>query len=93
VIDTSLPKAKTPKGAITAKAESQTLAAANPSRRALVVMNPSAKEVWLALGSEAKKSEGIWLKKEAGSVVIDYYTGVVSCVTTEGEGTVVFSEV
>lgn len=81
------------KGKKTAKAESQTLVAANDARVALVVCNPSSKEVWLSLGSSATKEEGIWLKKEGGSVVIDYYTGPVSCVTSEGEGVITYSEV
>lgn len=86
-------EAASPKGKATAKATSQVLAAANGSRVALVVCNPSSKEVWLALGATAVKEEGIWLKKESGAIVIDFYTGPVSCITTEGEGTVTFSEV
>ena len=88
----NVPTAKKSKGAVTAKAESATLVAANDDRVALYVSNPSAKEVWLALGATATKSEGIWLKKEAGSVVIEGYGGIVSVVTTEGEGTVTYSE-
>ena len=83
------------KGKVTAKATSGTLAKAYSGRQALFVCNPSAKEVWLALGSEATKEEGIWLKKESGTLVIDggLYTGIVTCITTEGEGTITFSEV
>lgn len=86
-------EATTPKGKKLVKAESQTLVAANDARVALVVCNPSTKEVWLALGASATKEEGTWLKKEGGAIVIDFYTGPVSCVTTEGEGVITFSEV
>lgn len=81
------------KGKVTAKATSGTLVAAWPNRVALYVYNPSSKEVWLALGATAAKEEGIWLKKEGGSAVIEGYTGIVTLVTTEGEGTVTFAEV
>lgn len=87
-----LPVAHTPKGKVTAKAESKTLLKAWEGRAALWVFNPSAKEVWLALGPTAAKEEGIWLKKESGAVYIEGYRGEVSCVTTEGEGTVTYSE-
>lgn len=94
MIDTSLPKAKHSKGKVTAKATSGTLVAANPSRRALYVSNQSAKEVWLALGETATKEEGIWVKKETSlAYPITQYTGIVSLVTTEGEGTVAYAEV
>lgn len=81
------------KGKKTVKAESQTLVASNRARIALIVCNPSSKEVWLALGATAVKEEGIWLKKEGGSTVIDFYTGAISCITTEGEGSITYSEV
>jgi hypothetical protein len=85
--------AKTPKGKITAKAESQVLAKVYADRFALYVCNPSTKSVWLALGETAAKEEGIFLAKETGTTVIEGYTGVVSVVTTEGEGVVTFSEI
>jgi hypothetical protein len=81
------------KGRVTAKATSGTLAKAYSGRQALFVCNPSAKEVWLALGETAAKEEGIWLKKEGGTAVIEGYGGVVTCITSEGEGTITFSEV
>lgn len=81
------------KGKVTAKEASGTLAKAWPNRLALYVCNPSTKEVWLALGPEAAKEEGIWLRKEGGSAVIESYSGVVSLCTTAGEGTVTYSEV
>ena len=43
-------EATTPAGAVTAKSESQTLAAANQNRVALYVTNNGAKDVWLAFG-------------------------------------------
>lgn len=86
-------EANAPKGKKTAKAESQTLVAANGQRVELYVANPSAKEVWLALGATAAKEEGIYLKKEGGAVIITGYTGVVSVITTEGEGSISFAEV
>jgi hypothetical protein len=85
--------ATTGAGNVTAKATSETLAAANPNRAVLTVSNPSAKEVWLGLGTTAVKEKGIWLKKEGGSIVIDWWLGSVTVVTTEGEGTVTFTEV
>jgi len=85
--------ATTPKGKVTAKATSETLVAANPARVELYVCNPSSKEVWLSLGTPAVKEEGIWLKKEGGAVVIPGYLGIVTLITSEGEGTVTFSEV
>lgn len=85
--------AKNSGGKLTAKATSQTLAAANPGRYELYVCNPSTKEVWLALGETATKEQGIWLRKESGSVVISGYTGIVSAVTSEGEGLVTFAEI
>ena len=89
----ALSAAHTPKGKVTAKATSGTLSKAFDGRSALFVSNPSSKEVWLALGPTATKEEGIWLKKESGTTVIEGYRGEVSLVTTEGEGTVTYSEV
>lgn len=85
--------ATTPKGKVTAKATSETLTAANPARVELYVCNPSSKEVWLCLGTPAVKEEGIWLKKEGGQCVISGYLGIVTLITTEGEGTVTFTDV
>lgn len=87
------PEANKPKGKVTAKESSGTLAAANPYRVELSVSNPSTKDVWLALGPAAGKEEGIWLKKESGTVTILNYTGEVTCITTEGEGTIAYVEV
>jgi hypothetical protein len=84
----------TSKGKVTAKATSGTLAKAYSGRQAIFVCNPSAKEVWLALGETAAKEEGIWLKKEGGTAVIEGgYTGIVTCITSEGEGTITYAEV
>lgn len=82
------------KGKLTAKATSQVLCKAWSGRSALYVCNPSAKEVWLALGETAAKEEGIWLKKETATpVVITGYTGPVSCITTAEEGSITFAEI
>lgn len=90
----SLETAHTPKGKFTAKATSQVLSKAWGARSALYVSNPSAKEVWLALGETAVKEEGIWLKKETATpVVITGYTGPVSCITTAEEGSITFAEI
>lgn len=86
-------EATTPKGKITAKATSQELAAANKVRVEIYICNPSAKEVWIALGPTAVKEEGIYLKKEGGAVVITGHEGIISVITTEGEGLVTFAEV
>jgi hypothetical protein len=85
--------AQTAAGSITAKATTQVLAAANPTREELYVCNPSSKEVWLALAETAVKEKGIWLKKEGGSAVITGYIGAVGLITSEGEGLVTFAEV
>lgn len=85
--------ATTGAGQKTAKATTEELAAANPNRVALIVCNPSAKEVWLGLGTSAVKEKGIYLKKEGGSVIIDFWLGAVHVITTEGEGVVSFTEV
>lgn len=87
------PEAETPAGAVTAKAESATLAEADPNRAALYVTNDGANVVYLALGATAVKNKGIRLNAEGGAVVIDNYTGVVSVVTASGESVVTFSEV
>lgn len=85
--------AKAQRGKVTAKATSGTLVEENGNRKALYVSNPSSKEVWLSLGSEAKKEEGIWVKKETSlPFAIEGYTGPVTLITTEGEGTVTFIE-
>lgn len=82
------------KGKVTAKATSGTLVKENLGRKALYVSNPSTKEVWIALGETAAKEEGLWLKKETSLVFpIIGYTGPVTVVTTEGEGTVTYIEV
>lgn len=94
----SVAGARSPRGKVTAKATSQTLVKANGNRKCVYITNASAKDVWLAFGSEAKKEEGIYLKAEGGSAVItgsgnEGYTGEISVVTTEGEGLVTFAEV
>lgn len=89
----SIEKARKGKGKITVKATSETLVAENLNRRALFVSNPSAKEVWLALGPTAVSEEGIWVKKETTLVVpLEGYTGPVAAITKEGEGTLAFAE-
>lgn len=81
-------------GKVTAKATTGALVAANINRSALYVSNPSSKEIWLNLGESAKKEEGIWLKKETSlPFAIAGYSGPVSLITSEGEGTVTFLEV
>ncbi len=77
-------------GKITAKAESQEALKSNRDRIAAVFTNPSAKDAWLALGTKAVSEEGIYLKKEGGAFVCDFYTGAISVV---GEGNISFCEV
>lgn len=89
----SAEEAKTPKGKITAKTESQVLAEFNEPRVALFITNSGAKAVWLAFGPTAVAEEGPMLSKEGGSTVIDNYSGAVSIITKEGESVVSFSEV
>lgn len=85
--------AKTSKGKLTVKGTTQVLCLENEARIGVYVSNPSGKEVWLALGESATKEEGIWLKKEVGSVFIQGYTGPISCITTAEEGSIVFAEI
>lgn len=85
--------AKAGKGKKTVKAESQVLVEENNHRIEIYVCNPSSKEVWLAFGETAVKEEGLWLKKEGGSVVIPGWLGSITCVTTEGEGSITFAEI
>lgn len=86
-------EAKNPAGAVTAKTESKTLAAANLNRIALYVTNDGAQPVYLALGATATKNKGVRLNKEGGSVVLDEYRGIVTVVTAEGESVVCITEV
>lgn len=82
------------KGKLTVKATSQTLVLEHRQRQSIYIFNPSSKEVWLSLGEAAAVAkEGIWLKKEVGSVYIPDFTGQINCITTEGEGDISFSEV
>lgn len=85
--------AKASKGKLKAKSESQVVVKEFAGRSAFWAQNPSAKEIWLALGETAVKEEGIWLKKETATpVVIEGYTGPISCITTAEEGEFVFAE-
>jgi hypothetical protein len=77
-------------GKITAKAESQEALKSNRDRLVAVITNPSAKDAWLALGAKAVSEEGIYLKKEGGAFVCDFYTGAISVV---GEGNITWAEV
>jgi hypothetical protein len=82
------------KGVKEAKATTQVLLAENGNRVAVFLSNPSSKEVWVSLGPTAAKEEGIWLKKETTlPYPIIGYNGVISFITTEGEGKVTFSEI
>lgn len=86
-------EAKTPKSKVTAKTESQTLVADNEARVALYVTNNGTKNVWLALGATAVAEEGPLLVKETGAVVIDNYSGIITCITKEGESLLTFAEI
>jgi len=86
--------AKTPKGKLKCKTESQKLVAANPGRVALVVSNIGTTDVWLVLGAEAAVAEeGPYLKKEGGSQIIDYYTGEIRAISKESEPTLTYAEI
>jgi len=84
--------AKTPKGKVTAKTESQTLVAANENRVAIYITNNGEKPVWLSCGATAAAEEGIRLNEKGGSIVIPDYTGVIAVISKEGEQVVSFSE-
>ena len=89
----SAEEAKTPKSKITAKTESQVLAEFNEPRVALYVTNNGAKNVWLAFGGTATVEEGPLLVEKTGAIVIDNYSGPVSCITKEGESLLTFAEI
>src|SRR6185312_9501904 len=80
-------EAKTPAGSLTAKAESKTVAEANPKRQSLSIVNTGEKEVWLAQGEKAEAKKGLMLSAKGGSATIDgdEYRGIVTAITTEGE--------
>lgn len=85
-------EAETPGTAVTAKAESGTLLAANRNRISAYIANAGSKTVYLALGSKAEASKGIPLA-EGQSIRIADYTGVISAISAEGEQTVCVTEV
>jgi hypothetical protein len=86
-------EARVSKGTFKAVESSKTLVKANQDRLALYVCNDSTATVYLALGATAAKSEGIRLNKEGGSVVIDNYSGEVTCFAAAAEAVLTFSEV
>lgn len=90
---TSSDSAKASKGKLKTKNESKELVAENGARIALFVGNPGATDVYLALGATAVSGEGIWLKKEAGAVVIQGYTGKVTAIASSGEPEITYAEI
>jgi hypothetical protein len=85
--------AKTAKGKLLAKTESKTLLKLNGNRSQAVICNNGTKDVWLAYGPTAAAEEGIYLKKEGGSYVLEGYSGEVTAITKEGESLVTFVEI
>lgn len=86
-------EAKTPKGGVTAGTESKTLVAANPSRVSVVITNVGEKDVFLCYGEGAAADEGPRLVAKTGSLVEQNYTGLITCITKEGESLVTFAEI
>lgn len=86
-------EAKTPKGALKTKTESQTLAASNENRVSLYVVNNGTKPLWLAFGATAVADEGIRLNENGGAIIISDYTGIVTAISKEAEPVACFIEV
>ena len=90
----SVEKAKESLGQFKALTESKTVVKENLNRRQLHLANPSAKDIYLALGPTAEAKKGIWLKKESVyPYPIEGYTGPVTCIGAEAAEFVVFTEV
>lgn len=79
----------------TVNTTSSVIAAANPARRALIVHNSSGRRVFIAFGATASATVYTW-DVANGNVIeipLNGYTGVVSCVTNSGSGTIRVTEV
>ncbi len=71
--------------------------AANPGRRAALIVNDSTQTVWIKIGEDAVANEGIRLNANGGSYYIaadaaNYDTEAVNCIVASGTGLVVVSE-
>ena len=71
--------------------------AANPGRRAALIVNDSTQTIWIKIGEDAVANEGIRLNANGGSYYIaadaaNYSTKVVNCIVASGTGLVVVSE-
>ncbi len=79
-------------------ADSTTAAlAANPGRRAALIVNDSTQTIWIKVGEAAVANEGIRLNANGGSYYIaadaaNYDTEAVNCIVAAGTGLVVVSE-
>lgn len=85
--------ARVPKGKFKAEASSKELVKENLDRIALIVTNPTTKNIFLSLGTAAASGEGIFLKKEGGAWENTVYTGAVFVITEEGEANICYAEV
>ncbi len=79
-------------------ADSTTAAlAANPGRRAALIVNDSTQTIWIKIGEAAVANEGIRLNANGGSYYIaadaaNYDTEAVNCIVASGTGLLVVSE-
>lgn len=86
-------KAKTGKGKITAKSESQVAAEENNQRITLYLSNSGEEDAWAALEKTAVSGEGIFLAKKVGTAVISDYSGPVGVITPTGTTNIGIAEV
>jgi hypothetical protein len=85
--------ARVPKGKFKAEGTSKELIKENADRIALIITNPTTKNVFLSLGTAAASGEGIFLKKEGGAWENTVYLGSVFVISEEGEANICYAEV
>lgn len=86
-------EARVPKGKLAAKTESKELVKVNADCIEVIISNEGANDVWLSLGTTAVAKEGIYLKKEGGSLTLNTYSGAIFAITSSGESNVCWAEI
>lgn len=86
--------AKNPGSVVEVKKEEATeVAAANPGRVSLALINDSENKIYVYKGAGAAVGKGIPLSKEGGAAVIDDYLGVVTAAAKTATSNLCVSEV
>jgi|SRR5882672_101808 len=86
--------AKNPGSVVEVKKEEATeVAAANPGRVSLTLVNDSENKIYVFKGSAAAVGKGIPLTKEGGNMVIDDYLGIVSAAAKTATSNLCVTEV